>query len=225
MTAQLGALPTEVDQLVHDWMVRTVAAPAADLGRPGPVCPYLLPALTRDLVVRRGRSWNPDEPDPIGAVADLIRDAMALFRSTPWPTDNDHLRSVVVVATGMPREQWPLIETVHAALKTTAVTRGLMIGQFHPDCATGSVHNPAFAVLRSPYPLIVVRSMARHDLFFLHDNPTWFRAWARRFGRRQDTGEGGGNVRLAQLYYEASQHWGEQDDGDCDKSAAEEVLV
>jgi hypothetical protein len=101
----------------------------------------------------------------------------------------------------MPRHAWPAIDAVHAEMKSSVVERGLMIGQFHPACAAGAIHNPRWPVLRSPYPLVAIHPMALHDLYFLHSNAAWFDAYQTRFGHlygREDTPAG-----LAALYDQA----------------------
>jgi hypothetical protein len=47
------------------------------------------------------------------------------------------------------------------------VSRGLMLGEFHPKSDVGSVHNPDFPVMRSPSPMFAVRALSVHDLLFL----------------------------------------------------------
>jgi hypothetical protein len=203
----LGALPGDVDQDVRDWMARQMAAPDPRLGRPGPVCPHLPAALAKDLVLCCGRPWDPEESDPAAAVGALVVDAIEVFTSTVWPEAHPHLRAVVAVLTGMPGDLWSLLDSVHADLKPPAVARGLMLGQFHPASNGGAVHNADFLVLRSPYPLIVVRSMAPHDVLFLHHRPDLFRPYAQRFGHLYAEGRSPGRL-PADLYWNAAARWG-----------------
>lgn len=153
-----------------------------------------------------GRPWREGEPDPAAAVASLVAEASERFTSTGWPQAHPHLRAVAAVLTGLPAALWPLIDSVHADLKPAAVAQGLMLGQFHPASTGGAVHNADFHVLRSPYPLIVVRSMQPHDVLFLHHRPDYFRAYAERFGHLYAQGRPQGRL-PTDLYRTAAARW------------------
>jgi uncharacterized protein DUF6875 len=105
----------------------------------------------------------------------------------------------------MPDTSWPALDAAHAAAKTGLAEQGLMLGQFHPRCEVGAVHNPAFPVLRSPFPLLVVRQTALHDVLFLHQNRAQFAAYSARFGHRYS--HPGTPVALARLYHQAQQRY------------------
>lgn len=62
------------------------------------------------------------------------------------------------------------------------VERGIMIGQFHPQCRTAAVHNPTWrSVSIAPHPLIAMRKMVMHDILFLREK-RWFLEYEKRFG-------------------------------------------
>jgi uncharacterized protein DUF6875 len=204
-TATLAEPQTAVEQKVRDWLINEMAAPHPLLGRPGPVCPYLSSALARDLVIVRSSPWRQHERAPKDAVTAVIRQAVALFHTRPWPAERPDLRAVVAVLPEMPDKAWPAVDAAHAAAKTAAAERGLMLGQFHPRCETGAVHNPDFRVLRSPYPLLVVRQMALHDVLFLHQDRRQFAAYVAQFGHRYN--HPGTPAALAQLYHQAQQRY------------------
>ncbi|MGA4792071.1 DUF6875 domain-containing protein [Nocardia sp. AB354] len=167
---------------VKDWLREYVALPHTELGRRGPVCPFVRPALKRDAVILCCASWQPgDGADHLQRIAYL---AMNKYNDLRPTITHGELFALVVVLPAMPREQWRLIDAVHPRIKNRAVTTGLMVGQFHPECPTPAIHNPRFHVNRSPMPLLVIRQMAVHDILFLADEPGWLRAYHQRFPRR-----------------------------------------
>jgi hypothetical protein len=177
----LRPLKPPVEATLTHWLDTYISEPHADLGRTGPVCPYVPAAGRHNLVIRTERRWIPSETNARGAVTDLILDAVAEFQTRTWPIEHPELRAVVAAIPDMPRAHWPLLDEVQQTLKGRAVAAGLMLGPFHRDSRVPAAHNPAFHPNTAPVPLLVVRAMARHDLLFLHERPDWFRAYQRRF--------------------------------------------
>jgi hypothetical protein len=81
---------------------------------------------------------------------------------------------------GHPR-QTEFIETLHRELKPSWVERGLMLGQFYPECDAEGLHNPDFRPLRTPEPLFVMRHMQLTDLPFLVKTEQYIRSYCRTF--------------------------------------------
>ena len=71
---------------------------------------------------------------------------------------------------------------IHARLKTAFVTRGLMIGQFHPRCDEPGLWNNDFRPLQAPRPLLAIRQMVSSDLPFLLRVDAHKEAYFDRFG-------------------------------------------
>ncbi|WP_156055908.1 DUF6875 domain-containing protein [Nocardia sp. NRRL WC-3656] len=164
---------------INTWLREYIALPHAELGRRGPVCPFVLPALKQDAVALCCASWRPD--DGATYLQHIARSALDKYIDLRPTITNGELFALVVVLPAMPREQWCLIDAVHPRMKNLAVAKGLMIGQFHPECPTPAAHNPSFPVNRAPMPLLVVRQMAVHDILFLADKPEWLHAYQQRF--------------------------------------------
>ncbi|SFF90723.1 hypothetical protein SAMN05216251_1365 [Actinacidiphila alni] len=194
---------TEHTVITH-WLTGYISQPRDDLGRRGPVCPHVPAALRHGLVAATGRPWDL-ESDPFAETVNLITDALDLFHSWPWPPDHPELRAVIAAAPGMPRDLWPLLDQIQQQMKDGAVTGGLMIGAFHGDSAVPAAHNPHAAPNSAPYPLIVVRPMAVHDLWFLHQEEGWFREYQERFGTSAETA---GATDLGGLYRSTASRFG-----------------
>nr|AZG02880.1 hypothetical protein [Streptomyces olivaceus] len=179
--SKFSPLDADLEKRVSDWLENYVNAPHPDLGRDGPICPFIEPALRADSLFTVSRDW--EGAYTLEAMVTAIEEAQDHFRSIDWPSRNTTLHGLVVVFGNLPRAGWWLIDEGHRAAKDAAVARGLMLGQFHPECEAPAARNPLFPVNRSPYPMIAIRNMAFHDILFLHDNPDWFEQYRKRYDR------------------------------------------
>jgi hypothetical protein len=192
--------------VVLNWLRRYVSQPSSQLGRRGPVCPFVPPALDAD-AVRFSFHYEIDrDPNRIRAV---LRDELLQFRDTAEPpaSSGTSLASLLVVLPNTDPAGWAAIDQAYGDLKDVAVEHGLMIGQFHPKCMTSAVRNPSLLVSRSPIPLVAIRHMAPHDILFLHQRREWFDAYRKRFTGHVSRGR----VRdplLRQLYDAALRRYG-----------------
>jgi heptaprenyl diphosphate synthase len=175
--------------VVVEWLREYVSKPAKEVGRTGPVCPFVPPALD-DNAVRFDFFYDLDcrEPERLrSVVVDLLHE----FEATAAPPNRagTSLASMVIVLPDTDAQGWAAIDALYPELKDVAIELGLMIGQFHPNCDERAVRNPAFPVSRSPVALLAVRRIAPHDVLFLHDDPRWFTAYEKRFGTNVRAGK------------------------------------
>jgi hypothetical protein len=201
--------------VVLRWLREYVSRPSPLLGRRGPVCPFVPPALDGDAVrfsfhYEFGQGPDPD-PDQLRAV---LVEELARFRqiSAPPGPSGRSLASLLVVLPRTDLVGWAAIDQVYVDLKNHAVQQGLMIGQFHSGCDERAARNRAFAVSRSPIALVAIRHMAPHDLLFLHERRAWFAVYQQRFGGDVN----GGRLRdafLRKLYHDAVRRHGLDDRG------------
>ncbi|MGC5665107.1 DUF6875 domain-containing protein [Micromonospora sp. WMMD723] len=173
---------TESLDIVDEWLSFYVAQPHEQIGRPGAVCPFVAPARRVNAIKTVVRLVGPAAGLPL--LAEVIRCSLDEFEQADWSATNPSLRSLLVVLPDLPRGAYPLFDEAHALVKSESVERGLMIGQFHPECPEPAARNPSFLVSRSPVPLVAVRAMAIHDIFFLAERAEWFDEYRRRFGGR-----------------------------------------
>jgi len=174
--------------VVKRWLRDYVSEPSPQLGRSGPVCPFVPPALSQD-TVRFHLRYAVDGRNPRQLTAVLVEE-MTAFRDTVDPPGRSgrSLASLLVVLPNTGPTGWATLDRVYESLKDTAVDQGLMIGQFHPSCDERGARNAAFPVSRAPIALVAIRHMAPHDILFLHDRPDWFAAYRRRFAEVVDAG-------------------------------------
>ncbi|WP_406085815.1 DUF6875 domain-containing protein [Kitasatospora purpeofusca] len=159
------------------WFESYLCRPHEGVGRPGAVCPFMVPALRARGV--RGRVFH-GVVDLNGLLSTV--DAMVeALHGSGWPTSNRALHAVVAVLPGLAPADEVLLDDLHEGARTSLAERGMMLGQFHPRCGQGAARNPGFPVSRSPVPMLALRWMALHDILFLHDDPHRFAAYERRF--------------------------------------------
>ncbi|MEV0298178.1 DUF6875 domain-containing protein [Nocardia sp. NPDC050710] len=162
---------------VRGWAHEYLTAPDPDLGRDGPVCPYVGPSVRRDLMwigsIPGARPW----PSFVRLVFD---DALELFPKLP-PAEGGGavLRTLITVFPDL--RDFSLIDEIHEELKTGFVERGTMFGQFYPGCSQPGLWNKDFRPLDAPIPMLVVRTMMATDFPFLLERPEWMSSYVKKF--------------------------------------------
>jgi hypothetical protein len=178
----LGFLPREEDVEVLSALLCYVreflAKPHADVGRGGPVCPFIPKALRLDclhLAVVRGNTREAVEQACLAA-----REQFATLE--PASGNSRFFRAVVLCFPDVPlRWAGELIDGTQQRLKDDWVLQGLMLGEFHLlNNATG-LRNSDFFPLRTPYPCLAMRHMVPSDLPFLKNKKDWVAAYLRQF--------------------------------------------
>ncbi|MFF2142916.1 DUF6875 domain-containing protein [Kitasatospora sp. NPDC058190] len=167
---------------VDEWLNSFITQPHEELGRPGAVCPFVAPARRADAVETVVRLVGPAAG--LLLLKEIIRCGLDEFQQLAWHTSNPSLRALFILLPDLQPGAYGLLDEAQAQVKSESVDRGMMIGQFHPTCEEPAARNPAFMVSRSPVPLVVVRSMAVHDILFLGERGDWFAEYHRRFGER-----------------------------------------
>lgn len=148
------------------WLREEVARGHPDLGRRGAICPRVAPALRADvlwLAVIRSTSATAEEAAEKGRhLADLFVELCGGDVANAGDTS-----LIALFPDVAPSDGPEFIDRGHAALRMEFIERGMMIGEFHPVSNGSSAHNPSLLVMRSPWPMFVVRAMTPHDLMFL----------------------------------------------------------
>lgn len=167
--------PTDLERLQRDlpyliettkWVRNFLAKPHPDLGRTGPVCPFLPKALQLESIQLATVHTK-------GVTQQAVEDIVRHYRDTflelePRSGDLALYKCLLLVFPDVSEEEAPvLIDNVQQKLKPFFVEQGLMIGEFHQRNATPGLHNPNFYPLRSPVPMLAIRFMTESDLPFL----------------------------------------------------------
>jgi hypothetical protein len=170
----------QVLAIAGKWLSDFICQPNEDVGRPGPVCPFVGPSLqagTLRVEVRPGC----EEADT-AMIHALISDMLTMFRETKWQHSNPTMHALLLLLPDLPQRSWRLLDECQLAVKPALAEQGLMLGQFHPECTERAARNSEFQVARSPIPMLALRNMAFHDILFLHHEARCFNAYDQRFG-------------------------------------------
>jgi hypothetical protein len=175
--SQLTAL-----RAVADWIRSYVIQPHEDLGRAGPVCPYVPGALERrKLWLAPEQVGDADASD----VAELMTGYRRLFLDTePVDGEDTGRAAIIVVCTDLSAEraQGLFADVLQEIAVPAYAEDGIVYGPFYPGHEGPAIHNPDFRPFSSPVPFIFVRYGVVGDWKFFLDDEDWLGRYARRFG-------------------------------------------
>ena len=176
--SDLNALST-----VADWIKTFVASPNKDLGRAGPVCPFVPGALERKtLWLAPEHVSDRSVPD----VAELMNGYRSLLlQAQPIDGEDANYKALVVVFTDLSAERAKeyLDDVQIQNLKRLSyVEDGVVSGEFHARNEGSAIRNPSFQPFKSPVPFLLMRHGVVSDWMFFLDNEDWLSSWSRRFG-------------------------------------------
>jgi hypothetical protein len=167
---------------VAEWIKAFVVRPHEDLGRAGPVCPFVPGALERKtLWLAPEQIAGLDVSDVVG----LVNGYKRLFLDTE-PTDGDDTRYkvIVVVFADLPADRaHALFDEVLQQLAVRSYAEdGIVFGPFDEGNGGTAIYNSSFHPFQSPVPFLFVREGVIGDWKFFLDQEDWLDLWARRFG-------------------------------------------
>jgi hypothetical protein len=181
-TSELAESDLDALHAVADWIKTFVVRPHKDLGRAGPVCPFVPEALERKIL------WL--APEQIAdleapAVVELMNGYQRLFLDAR-PTDGDDAtyKVIVIVFTDLSadRAQGVFDDVLQHLAVPSYVEDGIVFGPFYEGHEGTAIYNSSFRPFRSPVPFLFVRHGVISDWKFFLDNEDWLDLWARRFG-------------------------------------------
>ncbi|MET9030416.1 DUF6875 domain-containing protein [Nocardia sp. NPDC004168] len=160
---------------VHEYLVR----PSGDLGRDGPVCPFVKPAVGHHSL------WTAVIPGDVELTTErmksVIDDTFDLFVSLTRPVISGAPQAALL-AVFRDLTDYTRVDAMHSLCKDRFVADGLMLGQFYPGCPQPGLWNHDFRPLDAPLPMLVVRNMMPSDYPFLVGKSEWLFAYLSRFG-------------------------------------------
>ena len=181
-TRELTQGDVDALQAVADWINTYVARPHEDLGRAGPVCPFVPGSLERETL------WLAPEQiadRSVPAVVELMDGYRKLFLETRSTDGIDaKYKVIVVVFTDLAAEHAQAV--FDGVLEQLAVPsyseHGILFGPFHEQAAGTAIYNSSFRPFRSPVPFLFVRNGVVSDWKFFLDDNDWLPLWAHRYG-------------------------------------------
>ena len=181
-TRELAASDLDALRAVADWIKTYVVKPHKDLGRAGPVCPFVPGALERKAL------WLAPEQiagRDVPAVVELMKGYQRLFLDAQ-PTDGDdaNYKVIVDVFTDLPADRAPGLfgDVLQHLAVPSYVEDGILFGPFYEGNKGTALYNSSFRPFQSPAPFLFVRHGVISDWKFFLDNEDWLNLWARRFG-------------------------------------------
>lgn len=181
-TRELAESDRNALRAVADWTRTFVARPHKDLGRAGPVCPFVPVASEhKTLWLAAERSAGRSAPDVIQLINGYKR---LLLAAQPVHGDDANNKSIVVVFTDLPAAQAKdfLGGVLQKIGVSSYVDDGLVMGPFYEGNDGTAIYNPNFRPFTSPVPFLLMRRAAVSDWKFFLNNEDWLRLWARRYG-------------------------------------------
>jgi hypothetical protein len=181
-TSELAESDLDALHAVAEWIQTFVARPHEDLGRAGPVCPFVPGALERKTL------WLAPEQiadRSVPQLVELMNGYKSLFLSAqPTGVDGADYKVIVVVFTELStdRAQGVFDDVLEHLAVPSYVEDGIVFGPFYEGNAETAIYNADFRPFQSPVPLLFVRQGVISDWKFFLDNQDWLNYWAHRFG-------------------------------------------
>jgi heptaprenyl diphosphate synthase len=194
------------DQAVR-WAEEYLAQPHSQLGRKGPICPFV--KHTVDI----GRYFVSVRDDIDGRSLHKLRravldEAAGFLGRSPNRGSKGAFASVVMVFPAIPEDRLSILEGIHDEMKTPLMERDLMFSAFHQKSEKSSLSNPDFKVFRAPFPALVLRHMDVRDIAFLNSNRKAFLHFRSRFAPLFEQGKVSDEFGYVRMYEEASARYG-----------------
>jgi hypothetical protein len=181
-TSELAETDLDALHAVADWIETYVVRPHEDLGRAGPVCPFVPEALERRTF------WLAPEQITdldVPAVVELMNGYKRRFLDVqPAEGDDANDKVIVVVFTDLSadRAQGIFDDVLQQLAVPSYVEDGIVFGPFYKGNEGTAIYNASFRPFQSPAPFLFVRQGVISDWKFFLDNQDWLNYWAHRFG-------------------------------------------
>lgn len=163
-------------------MTSYVARPNENIGRSGPVCPFVPGSLQRHTL------WLAPEQLDGQSTSDVVRlmngYKRQLLDAQPVSGDDSIYKAIVVVFTDLTADRAKgLFDSVQKELAMPwYADDGVVLGSFYETNEGTAVYNKNFRPFRSPAPFMLVRPAILDDWKFFLDNEEWLDVYARRWG-------------------------------------------
>jgi hypothetical protein len=159
-----------------------VVKPHKDLGRAGPVCPFVPVSLERKtLWLAPEQIADRDVPE----VLELMSGYKRLLLDTR-PTDGDDViyNVIVVVFSDLPAGHARGIfdDVIQHLAVPSYVEDVVLFGPYYEGNEATAIYNSSFRPFQSPVPFLFVRHGVTGDWKFFLDDEEWLNLWARRYG-------------------------------------------
>ena len=165
-------LDDDIDRVLASWLDERVSQRVPQLGRPGPLCPFVP-------VARRRRSiWICELGDAEAMTALSAAHAFDLLPPGRESQGATHKCALVLLPQGLSA---PGVAALADEIKPQLLAKGMTCGNFHPSADDRSARSREVLVADSPTPLLALRYLHHHDRIFLDGHPRYgqlYKRWA-----------------------------------------------
>lgn len=168
---------------VANWIESFVARPHGDLGRSGPVCPFVPWALERDTL------WLAPERIAGRSLPDIIQVLSGyrelLLRAQPMEGERASCKAIVVVFSDLAADgarDFFGNADLQQLKRLSYGEQGVVMGEFHPGNVGSAIRNQFFQPFKAPVPFLLMRPAVISDWMFFLDDEEWFGLWKSRYG-------------------------------------------
>jgi hypothetical protein len=192
---------------VAAWAREYLMEPHPQLGRKGPVCPFVQAAMNLDRVdIAFEDAVDGSSLRPIRGA--LLRHAYDFRRHHQGSTPEDGFNSRIIVFPHLPPADGRQLDEIHSELKTKLMEQDTMVSAFHPLSEKPALANSRFHVFRAPFAAFALRRMDVRDITFLGHNRRAFARYRKRFGAAHAQGLVSDEYGYATAWREALKRFG-----------------
>jgi len=191
-----------IDKLV-DWVHEYLCKPHPNLGRTGPVCPFVPTALEKELLFVAFFPQVDKDTDRSELERIVMYERDLFLAMEPRRGNNAQFKAFLLLFPNLPDPQsHAIIDSIQAGFQEHFVEKGLMVGEFHPGPPDKrGLWNEGFRPLDCPVPLLAIRHMVPTDILFLKGRSTLVAQYLAYFGDMVP-------VKFQHLVEEAAQKFG-----------------
>jgi heptaprenyl diphosphate synthase len=189
------------------WLEEYIGQPHPLLGRKGDICPFVNTAL-RKQKMSFVLLEHIDGPSFGEIRSRVLYEAWRLLRRIDENDRFGELTTTNLLFPNLKGEAGAVVHEVHSQCKTSLMRRGVMLAVFYPGYPKPAIYNPEFQLYQAPFPVIVVRPMALHDIVFLDNNQEGFVEYHRRYAARYAAGKVSDDFGYPERFRVAAQRFG-----------------
>lgn len=184
---RVGPAELEAVQKCVAWLNDYIGKPHPELGRNGDICPFVRTALRKQrmsFVV----ADHITEPDVSRIKSMVLFEAWRLLQHLDESDRFSELVTTNLLFPELKGDAAAVVHDVHTQTKSSLMRRGVMTAAFYPGYLKPGIYNDNFKLYQSPFPVLVVRPMALHDIMFLSNDGAAFGEYHRRFAAKYHSG-------------------------------------
>jgi hypothetical protein len=189
------------------WVHEFLARPHPDLGRKGPICPFVAPTVRMGcLKVDVIEDFDGSSMTELRRI--VLSRAAAFLRDSPAQGPHGTFASVVLAFPNLRADRLGMLDQMHGELKTFLMCRDLMFSPFHPDSAKPSISSAEFRPFRAPFAALVIRHLDVRDISFMSFSRDAFLRYHTRFAGQFALGRVRDDFGHVRLYRDACRRFG-----------------